>query len=54
MKVNTRGDKTCPPQLTKEGVRGSQPRWALARELLPDPVGPTVTTLGSGRTGFNR
>ena len=27
---------------------GSQPRRASARELLPAPVGPTMTILGSG------
>ena len=35
-------------------ARGSQPRNELARELLPAPVGPTMTILGSARTGFTR
>ena len=31
--------------------RGSQPSRALARELLPAPVGPTNTILGFGKSG---
>ena len=30
---------------------GSQPRRASARELLPDPVGPTITIRGKGYDG---
>ena len=32
------------------GLRGSQPSRALARELLPAPVAPTITRRGSGRS----
>ena len=35
-----------------EGARGSQPRRALARELFPAPVGPTMMMRGSGRLGI--
>ena len=33
------------------GGRGSHPSRALARELLPAPVGPRMTTRGLARAG---
>ena len=35
-----------------EGALGSQPRKALARELFPDPVGPTMMIRGLGSAGI--
>ena len=49
--------ESIPPQTpnmqTPVSALGSQPSKALAKELLPAPVGPTMTILGEGYSSWD-
>ena len=52
LKIEMNQPSSTPASNRHSLPRGSQPRRALAMELLPTPLSPTITILGSGNSSL--